>query len=62
MKKEKKITFAVLIITIIVTVVAMRYLRGEMEKVKNEVIYARRKHRFVPFCELLAPKFCIQCL
>lgn len=53
-KTERKITFIVLAITIIVTVVAMRYLRGEMEKVKQEVIYARRKHRFVSFCELLA--------
>lgn len=60
-KTERKITFIVLAITIIVTVVAMRYLRGEMEKVKHEVIYARRKHRFVPFCELLAQTYRIQC-
>lgn len=61
MKTERKITFIVLAITIVVTVVAMRYLRGEMEKVKHEVIYARRKHRSVPFREFLSTAYRIQC-
>lgn len=61
MKTERKITFIVLAITIVVTVVAMRYLRGEMEKVKHDVIYARRKHRSVPFREFLSTAYRIQC-
>jgi len=44
-KKERTITYIVLAITIAVTLFAMRYLRGEMEKVKHEVIYAKRKYR-----------------
>lgn len=43
------ITFIVLAITVAVTVFAMRYLRAEMEKVKLEVIYAKRKYRSVQF-------------
>lgn len=45
-KKEKTITFVALALTIAVTYIAMRYLRREMEKVKHDVIYAKRRHRF----------------
>ena len=38
----------VVVITIGVTIIAMRYINRKMEEVKGRVIYARRKARYVP--------------
>lgn len=45
--KNKIISDSVLGITILVTALAMWYLYREMDKVKHDVIYERRKARFV---------------
>ena len=38
----------VVVITMGVTIIAMRYISRKMEEVKGRVIYARRKARYVP--------------
>ena len=45
--KDKIISDTVLAITIIITCVAMWYIYREMDKVKYEVVYRRRKNRYV---------------
>ncbi|PBK63620.1 hypothetical protein ARMSODRAFT_529528 [Armillaria solidipes] len=44
-KKSKIISAAVLILTIVITIAAMRYTLKQMNKVKPAIIYARRKAR-----------------
>ncbi|KAK0473594.1 hypothetical protein IW261DRAFT_1306799, partial [Armillaria novae-zelandiae] len=44
-KKSKIISGAVLALTIVITVAAMKYILKQMNKVKPAVIYARRKSR-----------------
>ena len=51
--KNKIISDSVLGITILVTALAMWYLYREMDKVKHDVIYERRKARFVKHIILL---------
>ncbi|KLO10014.1 hypothetical protein SCHPADRAFT_538494 [Schizopora paradoxa] len=43
--KEKIITYVVLIVTVVVSVVALRYINKLSDKIKGDVIYQRRKHR-----------------
>lgn len=50
--KNKIISDAVLGVTILVTGLAMWYLYNKMDKVKHEVIYERRKARYVKLCSL----------
>lgn len=45
--KDKILSYAVAAATIGVTFLAMWYLLGQMEKVKSDVIYQRRKARLV---------------
>ena len=49
-KKNHLIETIVIIVTIAVTVVAMRYIRKKMNAVKARVVYERRKWRSVSFC------------
>ena len=43
---QKKIKAAVIVITIFVTIFAMRYVKTQNNKVKEAVIYRRRKARY----------------
>ncbi|KAG5644508.1 hypothetical protein DXG03_008250 [Asterophora parasitica] len=55
-KKSRIISDTVLVITFIITVLAMWYIFRQMNKVKAEVIYQRRKARFVSTsCIAIAP-------
>lgn len=51
--KDKIISDAVLALTIIITCLAMWYIYREMDKVKYEVVYRRRKNRCVSIVSLL---------
>lgn len=46
-KKTKTIKTIVIIITIAVTIFAMHYVKVQTERIKEEVIYRRRKARYV---------------
>ena len=44
-KEEKIVTNVVLALTVLITVVAMWYILRQMNKVKPQIIYKRRKAR-----------------
>jgi hypothetical protein len=41
-------SYSVITLTVIITIAAARYILRELKRVKPDVIYARRKARFVP--------------
>ncbi|TFK48757.1 hypothetical protein OE88DRAFT_501622 [Heliocybe sulcata] len=45
---SKLISALVIVVTTIVTMLAMRYMRPRIAKAKQEIVYTRRKARFVP--------------
>ena len=47
---QRVASYTVIVITTIVTFVAARYILRAMMRAKPDVIYDRRKARFVPLC------------
>jgi hypothetical protein len=45
---QRVASYSVITLTVIITIAAARYILRELKRVKPDVIYARRKARFVP--------------
>ncbi len=43
--KDKRISRIVLVVTIIITIVALRYINGKLRAATPAIVYARRKRR-----------------